>query len=116
MAVYILNDLCGIFFGFFMGQFWSYDYVYKHRQYVLERDIVETQLNWKVRYNFNADKMDYYREYPLANRVEFSDAIINYDRQHPWEVEEGQQDLKDRIITVDREYQDSLDKKQQANK
>ena len=62
MAVYILNDLCGIFFGFFMGQFWSYDYVYKHRQYVLERDIVETQLNWKVRYNFNADKMDYYRE------------------------------------------------------
>ena len=37
LPLYMLNDLMSGFLGFCVGQFLSQDYIYKHRQYVIER-------------------------------------------------------------------------------
>ena len=46
LPLYILNDAMAGFLGFCGGQFLANDYIYKHRQYVLERQRLEDRLQW----------------------------------------------------------------------
>ena len=54
---------------------------------MLERDVLESELDWKGRFEFDPKKMKLYDEYPLADRVRHSDALLNYQRNHPWEID-----------------------------
>ena len=61
----VLNDLTFALIGYFSGHLIACDYIYKHRQYILERLYFERQ---------NSKFIDYYNRYRLQQRsLEFGE-------------------------------------------
>lgn len=46
LPIHIVNDICAAFLGLCVGQFTSVDYIYRHRQYVVDRVSVERANGW----------------------------------------------------------------------
>ena len=62
----IFTDAVCAFAGWNLGHFFACDYIYKHRQYVIERDLKESELNYQGRFNYKPLKQELYQDYPLA--------------------------------------------------
>ena len=65
----MLNDLLMGFCGFVGAQLLSADYIYKHRQYVLERIYYEKSRGIKSRKELLTRTGDIHDEYPLKDFV-----------------------------------------------
>eukprot|EP00347_Sterkiella_histriomuscorum_P018143 403346627 len=108
-----LNDLFAAVVGFMLGHLYSVDYIYKHRQYVIERLFFEKQNN----YNRNSIAMEnefhLMKEYPFAQYVSMSDKDIEESRVHPMEVKENTQEIKDQFEQLQKQYEENRQKQEQ---
>ena len=103
LPLYMLNDLMFGFIGFVCGQFFSQDYIYKQRQYVIERQMIEKRLNWNNRNTMPKDA-PLLEEYPLTSYVKVSDQYIQEDRMNPKEQEGHEKAIKKNVENYHEEY------------
>ena len=93
----VLNDIMMIGIGYMASHLIACDYIYKHRQYVIER------LHFERAAKFQRDTFDlgsekqYLQEYPFAEYVESSDAMLATNRILPPEIAEHAQVQKERM-------------------
>ena len=91
----ILSDLMMGFCGFIAGQLLSTDYIYKHRQYVLERIYHEQSRGIRSRAELlQKPSNELLDEYPFFEYVGQSDKQIIEDRFHPEEVVQSAEQLR----------------------
>ena len=57
-----LNDLTAALIGYFGGHLFACDYIYKHRQYILERLYFERQNSKLILYSFPTKVVDFNRD------------------------------------------------------
>ncbi|CDW81990.1 UNKNOWN [Stylonychia lemnae] len=111
----VLNDGVSAFVGFVCGQLIACDYIYKHRQYVMERLFFEKYNNFNRDLMINQPGFQLQEEYLFSPYVQVSDADMKEERLHPSEVKEDQKRQQKTVERIQQEYE-KQQKLQTANK
>jgi hypothetical protein len=104
LAMNMLNDALSGLLGFFIGHFISCDYMYKHRQYVLQRIYLENTRGVMNRKSLLKEPNVMLLEYPLRDSTILLDKDLIEDRLNPEEAEENTKQLKERVEKWEQNY------------
>ena len=106
MSMNILNDAMMGLIGYFCGHFVACDYIYKHRQYVLQRVYLEQTRQIFPRTNLLREPGVMLNEYPIRDPEIMLDSEIIYERMNPSESEENTRNLRAKVENWDQRYQE----------
>ena len=109
----IMQDGAWAFIGFVMSQWYTSTYVYKQRQYVLERIRLEQETNYHGRNDFSGELLE---EYPLAKKCVIfgSDATIHQERYQPADTAVQAQAIGEKLQAIENEYIDERKKQEDS--
>ncbi len=97
LAINILNDLMFGVMGYFCGHLMSCDYIYKHRQYVLQRVYLENEKKISDRTVLLKGSSELLDEYPFTGEGIVRDSFIVEERIHPEEVTENANEVRQQV-------------------
>ena len=80
VVMHALNDAIAGLLGYFLGHLLCCDYVYKHRQYVLQRVYFEGDRGIQDRRSLLRSDGEMLNEYPIRNEEIISDVEIMHSR------------------------------------
>ena len=104
LAINILNDLMFGIIGYFCGHLLSCDYIYKHRQYVLQRIYLENDRKISDRTTLLKGSLELLDDYPLNGEGIVRDSFIKEERIHPQEVTENVAEVREQVEKYQEQY------------